>query len=50
MPLATQVLPRWLLSHEPHLEPEERELLELLATEEARGLYRARGIAAGAPS
>ncbi|WNG26506.1 hypothetical protein F0U62_22685 [Cystobacter fuscus] len=61
MPLATHALPRrsvvlgmrglsGLLPHEARLEPEEREPLELLATEGARVLYRARGIAAGVPS
>jgi GAF domain-containing protein len=39
-----------LLPHKPRLEPEDRELLELLATEGARALYCARGIATGAPS
>jgi GAF domain-containing protein len=35
-----------LLPHKPRLQPEDRELLELLATEGARALYCARGIAA----
>ncbi|HYO59537.1 GAF domain-containing protein [Archangium sp.] len=39
-----------LLPHKPRLEPEDRELLELLATEGGRALYCARGIAAGRPS
>jgi GAF domain-containing protein len=39
-----------LLPHKPRLEPEDRELLELLATEGGRALYCARGIAAGKPS
>lgn len=39
-----------LLPHKPRLEPEDRELLELLATQGARALYCARGIAAGRPS
>lgn len=39
-----------LLPHKPRLEPEDRELLELLATEGARALYCARGIATGTPS
>jgi GAF domain-containing protein len=39
-----------LLPHKPRLEPEDRELLELLATEGGRALYCARGIATGAPS
>ncbi|PTL83208.1 GAF domain-containing protein [Vitiosangium sp. GDMCC 1.1324] len=39
-----------LLPHKPCLEPADRELLELLATEGARALYCARGIAAGKPS
>ncbi|WP_309892333.1 GAF domain-containing protein [Archangium sp.] len=39
-----------LLPHKPRLEPEDRELLELLATEGGRALYCARGIASGAPS
>lgn len=39
-----------LLPHKPRLEPEDRELLELLATQGARALYCARAIAAGRPS
>jgi len=39
-----------LLPHKRRLEPEDRELLELLATEGGRALYCARGIATGAPS
>ncbi|MFY0572061.1 GAF domain-containing protein [Archangium lansingense] len=39
-----------LLPHKPRLEPEDRELLELLATEGGRALYCARGMAAGKPS
>ncbi len=39
-----------LLPHKPRLEPEDRELLELLATEGGRALYCARGITTGAPS
>ncbi|HEX8824647.1 MAG TPA: GAF domain-containing protein [Archangium sp.] len=39
-----------LLPHKPRLEPEDRELLELLATEGARALYCARGMTTGAPS
>ncbi|WNG40851.1 GAF domain-containing protein [Archangium violaceum] len=39
-----------LLPHKPRLEPEDRELLELLATQGARALFCARGIAAGTPS
>jgi len=39
-----------LLPHKPRLEPEDRELLELLAAEGGRALYCARGIAAGEPS
>lgn len=39
-----------LLPHKPRLEPEDRELMELLATEGARALYCARGIAAGTPA
>ncbi len=39
-----------LLPHKPRLEPQDRELLELLATEGGRALYCARGIAAGRPS
>jgi hypothetical protein len=61
MSLATHVLPRrsellgmrgpfGLLPHEPRLEPEDRELLELLTTEGTGASYRARGIAAGVPS
>ncbi|HYO66258.1 MAG TPA: GAF domain-containing protein [Archangium sp.] len=39
-----------LLPHKPRLEPEDRELLELLATEGGRALFCARGMAAGKPS
>lgn len=39
-----------LLPHKPRLEPEDRELLELLAAEGGRALYCARGMAAGKPS
>lgn len=39
-----------LLPHKPRLGPEDRELLELLATEGGRALYCARGLAAGKPS
>jgi GAF domain-containing protein len=39
-----------LLPHKPRLESEDRELLELLATEGARALYCARAITTGAPS
>ena len=39
-----------LLPHKPRLGPEDRELLELLATEGGRALYCARGMAAGKPS
>jgi GAF domain-containing protein len=39
-----------LLPHKQRLEPEDRELLELLATEGARALYCARGIASRTPS
>jgi GAF domain-containing protein len=39
-----------LLPHKRRLEPEDRELLELLATEGGRALYCARGMATGAPS
>ena len=39
-----------LLPHKPRLQPEDRELLELLATEGARALYCARGIAPRTPS
>ncbi|HZI02794.1 MAG TPA: GAF domain-containing protein [Archangium sp.] len=39
-----------LLPHKPRLEPGDRELLELLATEGGRALYCARGLAAGKPS
>jgi hypothetical protein len=39
-----------LLPHKPRLEPEDRELLELLAAEGGRALYCARGLAAGKPS
>ncbi|MFL5351028.1 GAF domain-containing protein [Archangium sp.] len=39
-----------LLPHKPRLEPEDRELLELLATQGARALYCARGLSAGRPS
>jgi GAF domain-containing protein len=39
-----------LLPHKQRLEPEDRELLELLATEGARALYCARGLASRTPS
>jgi GAF domain len=39
-----------LLPHKPCLQPGDRELLELLATEGARALYCARSISAGTPS
>ncbi|KFA87742.1 GAF domain-containing protein [Archangium violaceum] len=39
-----------LLPHKPRLAPEDRELLELLATEGGRALFCARGMAAGKPS
>lgn len=39
-----------LLPHKPRLEPEDRELLELLSAEGGRALYCARGLAAGKPS
>jgi hypothetical protein len=39
-----------LLPHKPRLQPEDRELLELLATEGARALYCARGSATRTPS
>lgn len=39
-----------LLPHKPSLQPEDRELLQLLATEGARALYCARGITTRTPS
>jgi len=39
-----------LVPHQPRLEPEDRELLELLAVQGARALYCARGLSAGTPS
>ena len=39
-----------LLPHKPRLVPEDRELLELLATEGARALFCARGLASHTPS
>jgi len=39
-----------LLPHKQRLEPQDRELLALLATEGARALYCARGLASRTPS